>query len=152
MKIKKILAAASTAVIALALAACTSSSFVYTTDDDEMHIKAENATETRTATIEIEHDEGLCINHMIQKGSFSVKVTDASGAVIFEKTITDNIADMIDVSGNLTIEAKAQNATGTLDIIGYDREAQAQADATLGDAFEQAGVDVPEELQQTAGK
>ena len=137
---KKIIAITAALVLALALAACAPSSLSVESDDTGVHAVATNGADGEAnGNITIGEGYGLCVNHIVNKGSFHVKATDKSGAVVFDKDITDNIADLVPVTGEFDIWVTANGADGTVDIIAYDVEAQAQADATLPDAIKDAG-------------
>ena len=141
---KRILALISSAALALALvlplAACASvSSLSGVYDDTGVHVIAKGAASgTQEGAVSSDETQGIVINHIVEKGSFQVTLTDADGKVCFEKDIADNIADFVDVQGEFTVSIVAKNATGTVDVIAYDKEAQAQAEATLDDALLEA--------------
>ena len=145
---KKVLVLAVMLAAALVLCACAGGSLGVSSDDDGVHAVAKNSAEgSATGNIAIEEGYGLCVNHIVESGSFHVKATTAEGAVVFDEDITDNIADFVDVEpGEYNLVISAKNATGTIDVIAYDKEAQAQADATLDDALEQATGKNAEEL------
>lgn len=145
---KKLLTLVISMAMALALAACTGGTLGVTTEDDGVHAVATGSAEgSGNGNITIEEGYGLCINHIVEKGSFHVIATSATGEVVFDKDITDNIADFVEVNpGEYELVISAKNATGTIDAIAYDKEAQAQADATLDDALEQATGKNAEEL------
>ncbi len=148
--IATLLAVVAMMALSLALAACSGGSFGVESDGTTVHAEATGSADgTATANITIPDGSGLCINHIVEHGSFHVKATDASGTVVFDGDINDNIADLIDVSGDIDLVLTANDAQGTIDIIAYDKEAQAQADATLDDALEQAAGKDAEELGLT---
>ena len=137
----RIAAVAAALVIMLAMAACAQAVLLVDSDSDGVHVVAENeASGTATDNIVIEPGHGLCINHTVDKGSFHVKAVDGQGAVVFDGDLTNNIADFVPATGEIDLVITAYDATGTIDIIAYDVEAQAQADATLDEALSQAGV------------
>lgn len=139
---KKIVALVATLAMAFMLVACGKSSLAVTSDDDGIHAVATNKAEgSATGNITIADGYGMCINHIVEKGSFHVKATDEAGNVVFDDDITDNILNLVPVTGEIDVVITANKATGTIDIIAYDVEAQAMADATLPDALEEAGVD-----------
>ena len=138
---KKIIAIATVLVLAFALVACAPSTFGVESDDTGIHAVAENGADgSANGNITIGKGSGLCINHIVEKGAFHVKATDSKGAVVFDEDITDNVANFVEVQGDFEVVITAKGATGTIDIIAYDIEAQAAADASLGDALESAGV------------
>lgn len=145
---KKILTLAAMLVLALALTACAGGTLGVDSDGSGVHAKATGSAEgSATGNITITEGYGLCINHIVEKGTFHVKATGPDGAVVFDKDIKDNIADLVDVQpGEYKLVISAKNATGTVDVIPYDKEAQAAADATLDEALEQATGKSPEEL------
>ena len=125
---------------ALAFAGCAPATFGVETDDAGVHAVAKNGAEgSGTGAISIGEGYGLCVNHIVNRGSFHVTATDTeSGEVVFDEDLTDNILDMADVQGDFDVVVTAKGADGTVDVIAYDKEAQAQADATLGDALDDA--------------
>lgn len=143
---RKITMLAMALVMALALAACAGGTLGVESDDDGVHAVATGSAEgSATGDITIEEGYGLCINHIVEKGSFHVKASSATGEVVFDGDLTDNIADFVDVEpGEYSLVISAKNATGTIDVIAYDKEAQAMADATLDDALEQVGTSAEE--------
>lgn len=134
------------AVTVLVLAACGGGTLGVESDDSGVHAVAEGSAEgSGNGGITIEEGYGLCINHIVNGGSFHVKATSSDGEVVFDEDITNNIADMVDVEpGEYELWITANNASGTVDVIPYDKEAQAEADASLGDALDQVGVDADE--------
>ena len=136
---KKLLAIAATLALALSLVACgPAGSFDVESDGSSVHAVAEGSAEgSVTDSITIEEGYGLCINHIVDKGTFHVTATNSSTKeVVFDEDITDNVANLVDVvPGDYDIVISADNAAGTIDIIPYDKEAQAQADASLNDAL-----------------
>ena len=139
---KKYLILAIAAALTLMLSACATGTLSVETDDVGVHAVATNSAEgSETGNITIEEGYGLCVNHIVDKGSFHVKAAASSGEVVFDEDVTDSIADLVDVEpGEYNLAISANGATGTIDVIAYDKEAQAQADATLDEALEQAGV------------
>ena len=138
---KKIVAIAALLAMALALAACAAGSLNIDNGSDGVHVVAKNgANGTVSGDITIPEKSGMCINHIIEKGSFHIKATNSAGTVVFDDDITDNIANLVSAQGKLEVQIDAKNATGTVDIIPYDVEAQAQADASLDEALAQAGT------------
>ena len=139
---KKLLAVILSAAMAVSLAACGGASKLgVTSDDTGIHAVATNGAEgSGTGQIAIEEGYGLCVNHVVEQGSFHVKATDNTGAVILDKDLTDNIADLVPANGEIDVVISAQSASGTVDVIPYDVEAQAQADASLDDALAQDGL------------
>lgn len=123
------------------LVACTTSSLSIDSDNDGIHAVAKNgANGEGNGSILIEDDHGLCINHIVNKGSFHVKATDESGVVVFEKELTDNIADFIPVQGEFDLWISAHDADGTIDIIAYDIAAQIAADDSLDETLEKTNL------------
>lgn len=142
MKKVATITAISALVLALALAACAPASLEIDTAGDGVHVVASNGAEgSGTGNITIAEGQGMCVNHIVEKGSFHVTATDSSGNVVFDQDLTDNIANFVPVTGEIDLMISARNADGTIDVIAYDVEAQAQADASLGEALDQAGVD-----------
>lgn len=142
---KKIVALVAVLATSIVLMACgkTSGTAEFGTNSDEsgIHSVATNgASGTTMNQIEIGEGFGLCVNHIVEKGSFHVKATDAAGNVILDKTIVDNVADLVPAAGRIDVEISAQNATGAVDVIPYDRQAQAQANAALDEALAKEGV------------
>lgn len=138
---KRIVALLGTLVLALTLVACGKSELGVNSDDDGIHAVATGRAEgSANGNITITDGYGLCINHIVEKGSFHVKATDQDGTVVFDKDITDNIADMVPVTGEFEVVITANKATGTIDIIAYDKEAMAQSEETLPDALAEAGL------------
>ena len=136
---KKLIAIAAALAMAFALAGCATANFGVDSDGTSIHGVAEGGASGTTYTnITIEPGYGLCVNHVVNKGSFHVTVTNKSGTVVFDKEITDNIADFEPVDGDFDVSIEAKEATGTIDIIAYDIEAQAQADATMPDVVKDA--------------
>ena len=137
---KKAIALAVVLVMAFALTACAPATLGVESDDDGIHAVAKNGAEgSGMGNITIEPGYGLCINHIVEKGSFHVKATDKSGNVVFDEDITDNIANLVEVTGEFDVEISAKGADGTVDIIAYDVEAQAQADTTMPDVLKSDG-------------
>lgn len=145
---KKVLTIAAVLVLALSLAACAKGSLSVESDNEGVHAVATGAAEgSGTSHISIPEGYGLCINHIVNKGSFHVKATDSkTGTVAFDEDITDNILNLVDVQGDFDVVITAKDADGTVDIIAYDKEAQAVADATLDDALKDATGEDAEEL------
>ena len=147
---KKIAVLAIALAMAFALAACAEGSLSVTSENNEVDAVAKGSAEgSATGNITIEEGYGLCINHTVEKGTFHVKVATTAGEVVFDEDITDNIANLVDVEpGEYDLVISANNAAGTINIIPYDKETQAQADAQLGEALEEAGVnaEIVEEL------
>lgn len=138
----KIVAIAAMLAIAFAMTACAESKFAVDSGENDVHAVAENgASGSATGHITIEPEHGLCINHIVTKGSFHVKAVDEQGTVVFDDDLTDNIADFVPVTGEIDLFITANNATGTIDIIAYDVEAQAQADAGLEELMSRASID-----------
>lgn len=138
---KRIVALLGTLVLALSLVACGKSELAVSSDEDGIHAVATGRAEgSANGNITITDGYGLCINHIVEKGSFHVKATDQDGNVAFDEDITDNIANLIPVTGEFEVIITANKATGTIDIIAYDKEAMAMADETLPDALEEAGL------------
>ena len=137
---KKLLAIATVFALALCLAACASQTLAVEGDEMGVHVVAENnVSGSGISSITIGEGEGLCINHIIDRGSFHVVATSSTGEVVFDADIANNIADLVDCApGDYTIDVTANSATGSLDIIPYDKAAQAQADATMPDEVRQA--------------
>ena len=136
---KKLIAIVAVLAMAFALAACAKAEFSVVTDDKGVHAVAKNGADGASAgEITVEPGHGLCINHIVNKGSFHVKATDKQGTVVFDGDIENNIADMIPVTGTFDIEISAKKADGTIDIIAYDVEAQAMADATMPEDLKEA--------------
>ena len=135
--------AAMVMVMALALAACSRSQLSVETDDAGIHAVAEGTSEgSGTGSITIAPEEGICINHIVDKGSFHVTITNvATDEVVFDGDVEDNIANFIDANGEFDVVITANDAQGKVDIIAYDKAAQAAADASLDDALGQGGVD-----------
>lgn len=129
--------------MALALAACgTSGTLAVSSDNDGVHAKATGGISgSANGNIVIKEGYGLCINHIVEKGSFHVKATDESGKVVFDADITNNIADFVDAQGDIEMIIEAKDAVGTIDVIPYDIAAQAQADAKLDTVLDEVGVD-----------
>lgn len=142
---KKIIAIVAAMAMALALAACSPSTMSVETDDTGIHVVATNGSDgAGNGTITIEEGHGLCVNHILNKGSFQVTVTDTkTDEIVFDKELTDNIADFVPVTGDFEVIIEGHGADGTIDIIAYDVEAQAQADASLDDTLDQIGVEKP---------
>lgn len=138
---KRIAAVATVLVMAFVLMACAPVTLAVETDDTGVHAVANNGAEgSGTGYIVIPEGHGLCINHIVNKGTFHVTATDSKGNVIFDEDLTDNIANLVPAQGDIDLVISAQGADGTVDIIAYDEEAQAQADAALGEALEQNGL------------
>lgn len=138
---KRIAAISVVLVMAFALAACAPSTLAIDTDESGVHAVAKNGAEgSGTGNITIPEGHGLCINHIVNKGSFHVTAVDSKGDVVFDEDLTDNIADMVPAQGEIDLVISAKGADGTVDVIAYDEEAQAQADATLDEALEQSGL------------
>lgn len=144
---KKFAAIVSVFVLALALAGCSGGSLSVDSDDGGVHAVAQGTAEGEgNGHITIGKKEGLCINHIVNKGSFHVKVVASDGTVVFDQDIADNIADMRDIQGEFDVWITANNAEGTVDIIPYDKEAQAQAASSLDESLKQATGKTAEEL------
>ena len=145
---KKILVILGAAMLALALAACTSGTLGVESDDSGVHAQATgSADRSTTGDITISEGYGLCINHIVEKGTFHVTATAADGKVVFDEDINDNIANLVDVEpGDYSLVISAEDAAGTIDVIPYDKEAQAMADESLDEALEQATGKTAEEL------
>ncbi len=142
---KKIIAMMAVFSMAFALVACGKSELSVVSEDDGIHAVATGKAEgSANGNITIGEGYGMCVNHIVDKGSFHVTATDEQGNVVFDKDITDNIADMVPVTGEIDVMITANKAIGTIDIIAYDVEAQAMADATLPDALAEAGVETEE--------
>ena len=136
---RRLFALVASLVVVMALTGCGMSSFGLTTDDAGVHAVAKGGADGASAgKITIGEGEGLCINHVINKGSFHVVATDSMGRVVFDEIVKDSVADMVDVQGVFDIEISSDKADGTVDVIAYDKEAQAQADATLDEALKDA--------------
>ena len=139
MDMKKLLVIAAAFAFVLSLVACgPAGTLGVDSDDTGVHAVAEGSAEgSATGNITIEEGYGLCINHIVNKGTFHVTATNSgTKEVVFDDDITDNMANLVDVvPGDYDIVISAENATGTIDIIPYDKEAQAQADASLDDAL-----------------
>ena len=139
---KRIIAIMAVVVLACVLAGCEKATLNIDSDDTGVHVVAKNGFDgSGTGTITIPPDYGLCVNHIVEKGSFHVTVTDKQDTIVFDADIDNNIADLTPVSGEFIVTITAKRATGTIDIIAYDIEAQAQADAALPEALAQAGVE-----------
>ena len=139
---KKLIAIAAALVMALALAACASAEFSVTNDDEGVHAVAKNgATGASAGQLTVKDGFGLCVNHIVNRGAFHVKATDELGTVVFDEDVTDNIANMVAASGTFDVEISAKGADGTADVIAYDIEAQAQAEAALPEVFKSAGAE-----------
>lgn len=139
---KRLVAFAAALATSFTLVACGGAPTL-TVNENETGIHVEAAggvVGTNTGEITIADGYGLCINHIVEQGSFHVKATDESGNVILDKDITDNIADYVSANGKVEVEITAQDATGTMDVIAYDEKALAQSEATLDDALAQEGV------------
>lgn len=151
-KIVAVLAAISALAMAFALTACTSSSLGVESDGTAIHVVAKGGADgSGTGHITIESGYGLCVNHIVNKGTFHVTATDETGAVVFDKDIKDNIVDMVPVTGEIDVVIEAKGADGTIDIIAYDVEAQALADATLDDAYKQQ-ISSTESSEESSGE
>lgn len=139
---KKILAMASMLVVVFALAACgPAGTLTVDSDSDGIHAVATGTAQgSANASITIPEGYGLCINHIVEKGSFHVKaVKSGTDTLIFDSDITDNVANFVDVvPGDYDLVISADNATGTIDVIPYDKVAQAKADGTLDAALQLA--------------
>lgn len=123
-------------VMAFALAACAPAELSVTNDNEGVHAVAKNGVDGASAgQITVEPGYGLCINHIVNRGTFHVKATNQQGKVVFDEDITDNIANLVEVNGDFDIEISAKGADGTVDIIAYDIAAQAQADAALPESL-----------------
>ena len=148
---KKLIAIIAALAMALALAACAPAEFSVTNDDNGVHAVAKNGVDGSSAgQITIEPGFGLCINHIVNKGSFHVKATDELGKVVFDEDVSDNIANFVAASGDFDIVVTAKGADGTVDIIAYDIEAQAAADGELQEALENMGVEDSSSIASTA--
>lgn len=135
-----------TAVAVLVLVACGGGTLGVESNDTGVHAVAEGSAEgSGSGDITIKEGYGLCINHIVNSGSFHVKATASDGKVVFDEDITNNIADFVDVEpGEYKLWISADNASGTVDVIPYDKEAQADADAKLDDALSQMGESAEE--------
>ena len=143
---KRIIALAAVLFTAVMLVACAKSELGVSTDDAGIHAVATGKAEgSGTGSITIGEGYGMCINHVVEDGSFHVKATDEKGTVVFDKDITDNIMDLVPVTGEVDVVITANKATGTIDIIAYDVEAQAMADEAYRDMSEEEGVDSGED-------
>lgn len=129
-KLATIAVLATALAAAFVLAACATAELSVLSDNEGVHAVASNGAEgAGTGNITVEKGYGLCINHVVERGSFHVKAVDEQGTVVFDEDLTDNVADLVEVDGEFNVEISAQNAVGTVDIIPYDIEAQAQAEA-----------------------
>ena len=129
---KKLIAVVAMLVMMLALAACAPSEFSVDNDGEGVHAVAKNGADGASAgRITVGLGFGLCINHIVNRGSFHVKATDEQGKVVFDEDINNNIANLVEVNGVFDIEISAKNADGTVDVIAYDIAAQAEADAAM---------------------
>lgn len=139
---KRLIALFAALATSVSLAACGGTpTFGVDTDDSGIHAVATDRAEgSGTGQITIDEGYGLCVNHIVEEGSFHVRATDSTGAVVFDKDLTDNIADLVPANGQIDVVLEANDATGTVDIIAYDVEAQAQADGTLDDALAQVDL------------
>lgn len=136
---KRIVSFMTALAMMLVLASCASSSFKVETDGDGVHAVATGGADgTGDGTITIDEGFGLCVNHAVNKGSFHITATDASGAVVIDKDLTDSIADMVPANGEIAVTITAAGADGTVDVIAYDVEAQAQGDAAYEEAKKEA--------------
>ena len=137
------LAVAMTMALALMLVACGESKLGVETDDTGIHAVAEGTAEgSGMGTISIAPEEGICINHQIEKGAFHVTIVNSETMdVVFDEDIEDNIANFIDANGQFDVTITAYDARGTVDVIPYDKAAQDAADAGLDDSLGQGGVD-----------
>ena len=138
---RKIAIAASALALALALAACAAGEFAVESNDDGVHAVATGSAEgSATANITIGEGEGICFNHIVSKGSFhAVATSKATGETVFDADLTNNIADLVDVEpGDYDLILSANGAEGTIDVIAYDKEAQAQAEESLPEALAEA--------------
>lgn len=136
-----------TMALALALSACAAGELKVDSDNDGIHAKATNgASGSATANITIPDGYGLVINHIVEKGSFHVKVAEKNGTVVFDKDVTNNIADPVAASGSFDVVISANNAVGTIDIIQLDLEAYAQSESTLDEVYAQV-PGLPESLR-----
>lgn len=141
--VTKIVAVAAVLAIAFAMAACAKSELVVDSDEKGVHAVAENrASGSGSGHITIEPGYGLCINHIVEKGSFHVEAVDEQGTVVFDEDLTDNIADFVPATGKIDLAVSANNATGTVDIIAYDVEAQAQADEEFEELASREGIEI----------
>ena len=142
---KKIVIIASlVSVLALGLCSCAKAEFGVESDGTSVHAEAIGGADgSATGSIKVDEGYGICINHIVEKGSFHVKVTDEGGNIVFDNDIDDNIANFIDVEPDeYDVVATAKNAVGTLDIIACDKRIQADADAALPDNIrEMAGME-----------
>lgn len=144
---KKLFTLMTSLAMAVLLSACALSSFGVTNEDNGVHAVAKGGADGASAgKVVVGDGEGLCINHIVNRGSFHVMATDDMGRVVFDEVVTDNVADLVDVQGEFDVEISADKADGTVDVITYDKEAQAQADATLDDAVKSATGKTAEEL------
>ena len=130
---KKIIPLIAAAMLAIRLCACTSSTLEVTANGDFIHAQVQNQAEgSGFGDIKLEEGYGVCINHIVEKGSFHVRIVSAGGDVVFDDDINDNISEMIDAApGDYEVIITADKATGTLDIIPYDKQAQVIADASM---------------------
>ena len=148
---KKLTVIIAVLAMAFALAACAQAEFSVTNDDDGVHAVAKNGVDGSSAgQITVEKGFGLCINHIVNKGSFHVKASDEQGTVVFDDDVSDNIANLVEASGDFDIEITAKGADGTVDIIAYDIEAQAAADGQLKESLERMGVEDSSSVGSTA--
>ena len=106
-------------------------------DSDGASVKAtatNGASGSGTASVTIKDGEGggaMVISHQVERGSFQVTITSSSGAVVFDKEIEDNIADIVDATGDFDVKVEAKNAVGTAEIITGDKEALDASEATM---------------------
>jgi len=122
-------------VLVLGLCACSQIQFEVESDGTSVHAEAVGKADgSATGNIRIDEGYGICINHIVESGSFHVKVTDSSGNIVFDDDIENNISDFVDAApGEYDIVFTANKAIGTLDIIAYDKRIQEEADAALPD-------------------
>ncbi|MBR3313770.1 MAG: hypothetical protein IKG18_06500 [Atopobiaceae bacterium] len=139
---KKAIAFVAALATSLSLAACGGTpTLSVTTDETGIHAVADKGAEgTGSGEITIDEGYGLCVNHIVEQGSFHVKATDEKGSVVLDKDLTDNIADLVPANGQIAVTISAQDAVGTVDVIAYDEEAQAQAEGTLDDALAEVNM------------
>ncbi len=136
---KRLALASAMLAFVLALAACTQSSFG--AESDESGVRAEavgHASGTATGNITIEDGYGIAINTRLEGGSFDVSIANSDGVEVWSGTRDNNVAPIIDTgAGDFTLTIEAKSATGTLEIIPADLEAQRAAGATLEEAIVQ---------------
>ena len=146
---KKMFVAMAVLALALALVACgPKPELSVNSDGTTIHAKATNGAEgTAMSDMKVTQGYGICINQLVDKGSFEVVIKDSAGKQVYEGTLDARIAQLVDVEpGSYDFTITARSATGTLDIIPYDKTAQAQADIALADTVEKATGKTTEEL------